>query len=294
MKKLLLIDAHALIHRAYHALPPLTAPDGSPVGALYGVMSMLLKIFQDVRPDFVAAAFDRPEKTFREELFTEYKATRPEADDALIAQLKEARFLFRTFGVPVVERPGVEADDLLGTLAARFGKGLEVIILTGDMDALQLVDDERDVKVLGLKRGVSDMQMYTEAEARGKFGVQPSQIPDYKGLAGDSSDNIPGVRGIGPRGAAALLSKYGTLEGVYQHLYELSEAEHRKLEAGREDARLSRQLALIRRDIPLDLSLSEMAFAPKWDAVRRYLEARGFTSLVKRLYPKEGISGRLL
>ncbi len=284
MEKFLIIDAHALIHRAYHALPPLTAPDGAPVGALYGLANMLLKVFRDINPAYVAAAFDRPEKTFREDLFESYKATRPRADDALIAQLKEARFLFKTFDIPVVDLPGVEADDILGTLARRFGDGLEVIILTGDMDALQLVDDKRHVRVLGLKRGVSEMKEYTEREAGEKFGVPPERIPEYKGLAGDASDNIPGVRGIGPKGAARLVTAYGTVAEVYRHLSELPAGEREKLERGREDALLSRNLAAIRTDIPLTVTLSDMAFNPPWDRVRRYLEARGFTSLTKRLY----------
>ncbi|OGG37320.1 hypothetical protein A2110_02255 [Candidatus Jorgensenbacteria bacterium GWA1_54_12] len=284
MRKALLIDAHALIHRTYHALPPLTAPDGSPTGALYGLAGMLLKILGAMKPDYVVAAFDRPEKTFREDLFTDYKAQRPEAPNDLIAQFKEARVLCTTMGISVVEMPGVEADDVLGTLAERFhSEGAEVVILTGDMDALQLVDDARSIRVLGLKRGVSETQEYREADVREKYGVEPRELPDYKGFAGDASDNIRGVRGVGPKGAQRLIKTYGTLEGVYEHLFDLAEKEREKLTAGREDAFLSRKLNTISRDIPLVANVSEMRFHPDWAAARHYFEARGFTSIVRRL-----------
>jgi len=284
MDKLILIDAHAIIHRTYHALPPLTSPGGAPTGALYGLAQTLLKILREEKPDYAAAAFDRPEKTFREEIFPEYKAQRPKAEDALISQLKEARVLFRKLGIAVVEYPGVEADDVIGTLAEKCAvSGVEIGILTGDMDVLQLVDDKRNVYVLALGRKTSDIKKYDEEKVVEKFGVPARKLPDYKGLAGDASDNIPGVRGVGPKGASNLISRYGSLEGVYANLYELSEKEQDRLREGREDAFLSRRLAAIRRDVPLGVDLKSLKFEPKWGEFKDYLAARGMRSIASRL-----------
>ena len=219
MKTLLLIDANSLIHRSFHALPPFTAPNGEPTGALYGLSSIFLKIIKEKKPDYWAAAFDRPEPTFRKEIFKDYKIQRPKAPDELISQIIKARELLGKFGIRFFEQPGFEADDLIAALVKRFepGKDLKIVILTGDLDTLQLVVDDK-VAVETPKKGISETVVYDEKAVRERYSLNPEQLPDYKGLAGDSSDNIPGVLGIGPKTASRLLGEYHSLENLYQNL----------------------------------------------------------------------------
>ncbi|MDP3052710.1 MAG: DNA polymerase I, partial [bacterium] len=191
MKTLLLIDANSLIHRSFHALPPFTSPEGEPTGALYGLSSILIKIFKEQKPDYWTAAFDRPEPTFRKKLFKEYKAHRPKAPDELISQLIKAHEVFEKFGIKTFEQAGFEADDLIAALAKHFKteKELKIIILTGDLDTLQLVDDGK-VEVETPKKGVSEIMVYDKKAVQERYGLNPEQLPDYKGLVGDKSDNI--------------------------------------------------------------------------------------------------------
>ena len=195
---LVLLDTHAIIHRAYHALPELTSPSGEPVGALYGLSTMLMKIVKEMKPDHVVAAFDLPGATHRHDVYKEYKAKRPKTDDALVEQIKRARDVLAAFGIPLYESPGFEADDVIGTIAETAKKRFNVIIASGDMDTLQLVDDER-VRVFTLRKGIQDTVLYDEKAAIARFGFAPERIPDYKGFAGDPSDNIIGIPGIGEK-----------------------------------------------------------------------------------------------
>ncbi|MEK7512609.1 MAG: DNA polymerase [Patescibacteria group bacterium] len=283
MKTLLLIDAHALIHRSFHALPPLTAPDGRPVGALYGLSSTLVKLLSNDPPTHAAAAFDRPEPTFRKTIFQEYKAHRPPAADELIAQIVAAHELFETFGIPLFEKPGYEADDLIGTLAKRFAsKETKVVILTGDLDTLQLVSDNRIV-VRTLKKGVTETVVYNEAAVHERFGLSPEQLPDYKGLVGDPSDNIPGVHGVGPKTATALLQKFGTLERLFENAA-VTDRQAAKALSHREAALFSKKLATIDCAVPIDASLTALAysgFIP--ERLASYFESLGFQSLLRRI-----------
>lgn len=297
MKKLLLIDANSLIHRSFHALPPLTTPKGEPINAVYGLSSILLKIIRDHKPDYIAAAFDRPEPTFRDELFKQYKAHRPPTDNLLIPQLIEAHNTFEKFGIKVVEKSGLEADDIVGTLAEMFKDkdessqqtrddnfGLKIIIFSGDKDNLQLVDGDKVVEEL-LKTGVSKTVVYNESQFLQDYGFSPRQLVDFKALVGDTSDNIPGVRGIGPKGATDLIKEYGTVENIYENIELISKKVLKeKLSANKEMAFLSKRLATIKRDAPLEISLEDIKFSGfDKETLKKYFGELGFKSLTERV-----------
>lgn len=289
MKKILLIDAHSLIHRAFHALPPLTSPNGKPVGALYGIASTLIKMLQDIEPTHIAAAFDRPEPTFRKEEFEEYKAHRPPTPDELIDQFDMARELFEIFGIACFDKAGYEGDDILGTLVKKFKNEKDAIItiLTGDLDTLQLVEGERIV-VRTFGRRVSDVVVYDESAVISRFKVPPIRIPDYKGLVGDTSDNIPGVRGVGPKTAAELLSGGISLEDMFNN--GLNNPRIQKIIESKETALLSKKLATIHQDVPLSVTIDEIAFnKTEPETLIAYFETLGFESIVKRIKNGSGI-----
>lgn len=286
MKKLLLIDANSLIHRSFHALPPLTTPKGEPINAVYGLSSILLKLVRDHNPDYVAAAFDRKEPTFRDAMYAEYKAHRPPTANELISQLIEAHNTFEKFGIKVMEQAGLEADDIVGTLAEKMKKepDVKVIIFSGDKDNLQLIDGDKVVVEL-LKTGVSKTVTYNEALFLQDYGFSPRQLVDYKALIGDTSDNIPGVTGIGPKGATDLIKQYGTVEKIYEEVGLIpKEVLRKKLEAGRESAFLSKKLAAIKCDADLPVTLEDLKqVALDKESLRKYFEEMGFKSLVERL-----------
>lgn len=266
-KKLVLLDTHAIIHRAYHAMPDFTSATGEPTGALYGLSSMLLRIIQDLQPDFVAGCYDLPKPTIRHEAYAGYKSTRAKADDALIAQIITSRKVFEAFSIPIYEREGFEADDILGTIShlLKDDPSIEIIIASGDMDTLQLVEQGR-VKVYTLKMGLNNTIFYDEAAVLERFGFGPNLIPDYKGLRGDPSDNIIGIPGIGEKTATDLIVNFGSIEEIYE---KLKENEAQFLEKGikariigllkehEEDALFSKMLATIRTDAPVAFKLPE-------------------------------------
>ncbi len=283
---ILLIDAHSLIHRCFHALPPLTAPSGEPIQAIYGLAMMLLRITNSEarqRPAFVVAFFDRPEPTFRKELFKEYKAHRPKASDELVSQIHEAYRLFEAFGIPVVEKAGYEADDLIGTVAEQHKNDADTIvrILSSDNDFLQLVDDGR-VIVESLKKGIRETILYDEGAVYERFGVHPNQLADYKGLVGDASDNIPGVPGIGPKRAVELLHRYKTLDALYENV-DSDPVLAKKIGEWKDQALLSRRLAVIERNLPVSISLVSARFAPSTSLIAAYFTSLGFTALLNRI-----------
>ncbi|MHB9019849.1 MAG: 5'-3' exonuclease [Minisyncoccota bacterium] len=286
MRKLLLIDANSLIHRSFHALPPLTSLKGEPINAIYGLSSILLKILRDHNPDYIVAAFDRPEPTFRDAIFTQYKAHRPPTDNLLIPQLHEAHNTFEKFGVKVVEQAGLEADDLVGILAEKFKNSpdMKVVIFSGDKDNLQLVDGDKVVVEL-LKTGVSKTVVFNESLFLQQYGFSPRQLVDYKALVGDTSDNIPGVRGIGPKGATDLIKEFGTIEKIYEDIELVSKKVLKeKLVVNKEMALMSRKLAEIKRDAPLEISLEEIKFnGTNKEVIKKYFEGLGFKSLVERV-----------
>jgi DNA polymerase-1 len=284
MKRLLLIDANSIIHRAFHALPPFTGPDGRPTGALYGISAMMLTLLRTDRPEYSAALFDRPEPTFRDKKYAEYKAQRPPAADELIAQIIEARKLFEAFGMKVFEQPGFEADDLIATLAEKFRgeKDLQIVILTGDRDTLQLVENEK-VVIKIFNKGVSDTTIYDEKAVIEKYGLKPSQMIDYKSLVGDASDNIKGVPGIGPKTATELLQKFGTLEKIFAAVPG-DEKLQKRLGAFEENAKFSKELVVLERHVPVEIkNLEELVLRDDRDAIAAYFNTLGSKTLLKRL-----------
>jgi DNA polymerase-1 len=254
-KKLVLIDGHAIIHRAFHAVPEdLSTSSGEPVNATFGFTSMLMKALLEEKPDYIAVTFDRPSPTFRHQQYAEYKAHRPTLPDNMRPQFGRIREMVQAFGIQIYEKDGFEADDVLGTLSVQATQqGVNTIIYTGDMDTLQLVNDHVLVKVA--KRGISEVTEYDEAEVKARYGFEPCTLPDFKGLVGDKSDNIPGVPGIGEKTATRLLQEYGTLENILEHLDALKPKEQKLLREGAEMGRQSKYLATIVLDAPVQLQL---------------------------------------
>lgn len=263
--KLVLFDAHAIIHRAYHALPDLRTKSGEPTGGLYGISSMLMRIISDLKPDYLAACYDLPEPTFRKQVYEGYKAGRPKIDDDLVSQIERSRDIFKAFGIPIYEHKGFEADDMLGTIVSQLKKekNLSIIIASGDMDTLQLVEGQR-VQVYTLRKGLTDTVLYSQDRVLERYGFPPTLVPDFKGLCGDPSDNIIGVPGIGEKTATDLLQKIGTIEEIYKKLKKNKKSFEELgikprvvglLEAHEEEAIFSKTLATIRRDAPISFVL---------------------------------------
>jgi DNA polymerase-1 len=285
MKILLLLDTNSLIHRFYHALPPLTTPKGEPVGSIYGLSQVLLKIFREIKPNYIAACYDRPEPTFRDELYKEYKAQRPKADEALVLQIIRTRELFSRFGVKNVELPGYEADDLIGTLAEKFKSepDLQIVIFSGDLDNLQLVEGKK-VVVDFLLRGITEVMRYDEPAVVAKYGLSPAQLPDLKAFVGDASDNIPGVAGVGPKTAQPLIKEFGTVEEVYNSLGIIPDKVLKKIANQKDTAVMSKKLATIVRDAPIQLKLEDLSVKPlDTKILKDYFMELGFRSLVDRI-----------
>lgn len=294
--KLLLVDGSALLHRAYHAYPPLTAKNGQVVGAVYGVASMLYSALVEVAPTHVMVAWDLPKPTFRHEKYVGYKAQRPKADTEMVEQIPIVKQVIEAMGILQSEVEGYEADDIIGTLSRKFENGNskseknEVIILTGDQDTMQLVDEH--TSILTPPKGKISAKTYGVDEVKEKYGVAPGQIVDYKALIGDTSDNIPGVAGIGPTTASKLLQQFGTLEAIYEALNTKSEILNPKLRekliSGRDSAFLSQDLSRIVTDMPLTITLEEMEYPEiKNDKLKGTLEELGFKSLVRRIWGEE-------
>lgn len=293
--RLVLLDAHAILHRAYHALPDFTSPSGEPTGALYGVVAMLLKIVEELKPDYIVACYDLPDPTYRHEVYTEYKAGRAKTDDSLVDQINRSRDIFAAFNIPVYEKAGFEADDLLGTIVEQTKdmSDLQVIIASGDMDTLQLVEDNK-VLVYTLKKGINDTVLYNEDAVRGRFNFGPLQVPDFKGLRGDPSDNIPGIKGVGEKTATELIVHFKTVEGIYKALKMNEDAlkdagvKPRMIEllkAGEEEAIFSKMLATIRRDAPVDFTLPGETWREGLDTERilTLFAELGFRTLATRI-----------
>ncbi|MFA5932560.1 MAG: DNA polymerase I [Microgenomates group bacterium] len=282
-KRFVLVDGNALLHRAYHATPPLTSPQGELVNAVYGLTSMLLKALSDLKPDFVAVTWDKKAPTFRHVQFEGYKATRVKTDDALLAQYNIVDRVLKSMDIPQFGLPGFEADDLIGALAKQASsKDIETIILTGDRDLMQLISSK--VKVLMPKKTLSDVGLYGEEEFAIKYGFKPINMIDYKSLAGDSSDNIPGVPGIGEVTATKLIQEYATLEEIFKNLDKLPERTKKLLEAGKDSGFMSKKLATIETEVPIKLDL-EQSKIHQFDkeVAKGVFEELGFKSLIKRI-----------
>jgi DNA polymerase-1 len=266
-KTVVILDSHAIIHRAYHALPDFASSKGEATGALYGLSTMVFGIIKEFKPDYIFAAFDLPKPTYRHVVYIDYKSGRKSLDDNLISQIKKSREIFQAFNIPILEKEGYEADDIIGTLSTKLAqeKDLKIIIASGDMDTLQLVIDDK-VKVFTLKKGIKDTILYDEKTVINRFGFEPKQIPDYKGLRGDTSDNIIGVKGIGEKTATELIQTYKTIENLYK-VIEGNEEQLIKdgikprivglLKEHEEEAKFSKMLATIQTDVPVEFDLEK-------------------------------------
>ncbi len=279
------IDGNSLMHRAFHAIrQPMSAPDGRATNALFGFFNMFIKLVESFAPDGIICAFDKGKPVVRMEMLPQYKAQRPRMDDALREQFPMVKDLLRSLDVPVVELEGWEGDDILGTLARRGeDAGYDMYLFTGDRDMYQLSTEH--VRIVSTKKGVSDVQIMTpETVADLYHGITPELVPDFYGLKGDSSDNIPGVPGIGPKRASDLICKYGSLDEVIAHADEVKGKMGENLRAHVDDALLSRKVAIIRTDAPIELDLSDARF-PTFDPqeAANAFAALGFTGMTKRI-----------
>lgn len=292
-KRLLVIDSNSLIHRAYYALPPLTNKKGELVNAVYGFLLVFLRAVREFQPDFIAATFDFPAPTFRHKKYKAYKAKRPPAPEELYQQIPRVKEILKNLKVPIFEKKGFEADDLIGTISKLAPRKqvlpkIETIVLSGDLDVLQLINAQ--TKVYLLERGVKKVALYGKDEVLKRYELSPSQLLDFKALRGDPSDNIPGVTGIGEKGAITLLSRFKSLENLYKEIEENSEkAKSLKpklketLLKYKEQAFLSKSLVQIERNVSLDFNLGKCRWGQyDKEKVTEILRKYGFQSLIKR------------
>ncbi len=283
---LVLLDGHSLAYRAFYALPTdLATKAGTVTNAVYGFTSMLVKLLADEKPEFIAVAFDAPARTFRDDLDPDYKANRKETPSLFSSQMPLIREVLETLQVPMIQIEGVEADDVIATLATRAAEaGVDVLVVTGDRDAFQLVSDPH-IKVLYNRRGVSDYARYDEAGIAERYlGVTPAQYPQYAALRGDTSDNLPGVPGIGEKTAAALIVKYGNLEDIFAHLDELPPKQRQNLGEAQDRVLLNRTMSILRRDVDVGVAPEDLRQGA-WDAekVRVLFDQLEFRTLLPRL-----------
>ena len=279
---LLLIDGNSLVNRAFYAMPPLNNAQGVPTQAVYGFATMLFRAINDYKPRFVAVAFDLPKPTFRHIKYSQYKATRKKMPDELVVQMPILKEMLKNMGICILEKEGYEADDILGTVAKSASEeGVKTYIITGDRDAYQLITN--NVSVLITKRGLSDIIEFTPDVLKQEVGLLAEQIIDYKALCGDSSDNIPGVAGVGEKTALGLLNEYITLEGVYSNIEKITGKLKERLVNDKDNAFLSRELATIDVTVPLEYSVCDSSFnLPFSSDVKQFFIENGFKSLLKR------------
>jgi len=293
MSKLVLIDGHAIMHRAFHALPKtLTSRSSEPLNAVYGFVSMLLKIITDLKPTHIAVCFDRKEPTFRHKAFEDYQSHRPETDKDLVSQFAKAKEVVETFKIPIYEKAGFEADDVIGTIAnlavkSKKSKVDKVVIVTGDRDLLQLVTSK--IKVYLPVKGLSQAQLMGPDEVYEKLSVRPDQVDEYKALVGDPSDNYKGVPGIGPKTAEKLLSKYKDLDEIYSNLDKIDTKVVKKLKDGKKSAKMSQKLAQIVKDVPIKFDIKNTG---EWNVGNQetidLFKDYGFKTLTKRVIEFKG------
>jgi len=287
MKRLVLIDANALIHRSFHAIPSLNTKKGDLVNAVYGFTSILLRILKELKPEYIVTAFDLPKPTFRHLEYEDYKAHRPKTPEELINQFPKVKEIVKAFDIPIFEKEGFEADDIIGTIVKKTGKDIEDMIVTGDLDTLQLVD--KNTKVYTLKKGITDTIIYDENAVKERYGLSPEQMVDFKGLKGDPSDNIPGVPGVGEKTAISLIKEYKNIENLYTKLEKgeakkMPESLKKKLFDNKDQAIFSKKLATIREDVPLKFKLEDCkleTYNPK--EVINLFQKFDFKTLISRL-----------
>lgn len=288
----MIIDSNSVLHRAYHALPALSSKSGELVNAVYGFLLVFFKVVQEFDPKYIVAAFDFPSPTIRHEKYKEYKATRKKAPDEFYQQIPKIKEILEAFNVPILEKKGYEADDIIGTISriTLESPQKEAIVVSGDCDILQLINER--IKVYVLRKGVKDTLLYDQELTREKYGgLSPQQLVDFKSLKGDVSDNIPGVQGIGEKTALSLILAFGSLENLYDEIDKGTENAKKiapkvkeKLIQNKKQAFLSKELVMIEKEVPLDFSFEEKKWKDyKKEKVIESLEKLGFYSLVKRL-----------
>jgi len=290
LEKLIIIDGHALLHRAWHAVPPLKTKDGLMVNAVFGFTSLLMKIIKDLKPDYIVACFDLAGKTFRHEEYKDYKAQRIRQADEFYDQIPLTYEILQSFNIPIITKEGFEADDVIGTIAKQVyqNKNIQTTIVTGDLDALQLVNDH--TRVFTLKRGVNDTITYDEAAVKERYGLEPKQLIDLKAIQGDASDNIKGVRGIGAKGANDLIKEFGSLENLYQKIEKskLKDRIKNLLLEQKKEAFESKHLVTIVTNVPIKFDLDRAEFCnfdpEKVHAIFQKLE---FRSLLDKIPHKD-------
>lgn len=290
MDTLLLIDGNAIMHRAFHALPPMTSQNGTPTNMTYGFFMIIHRVISDFRPNHLIVCFDTPKPTFRQKLLPEYQAQRPHAPDEFKVQIPYIRELLDAAGIIRIEKDGYEADDVIGSLATTFkDENIKIFILTGDKDIMQLVN--KKTSVISPQMGINGTTMYTPDEVLKKLGVHPQQIPDYKALAGDPSDNYKGVKGIGPKTASRLIQEYVSVENLLKSLDTIKDEKLRNnLEAHREVIILTKKIATIVKDIDFSKSLKQYAFTSFKKEMREELMKLQLNALIKRIFPAEKLS----
>ncbi len=291
-QKIVLLDSHAILHRAYHALPDFASSKGEPTGALYGLSLMIISIIKEFKPDYIFAAFDLPKPTYRHEAYENYKAGRKKTDENLISQIKKSRELFKSFSIPIYEKEGYEADDVLGTLATDLKEKYDIIIASGDMDTMQLIDGKK-VQVYTLKKGIKDLIIYDEDAVVVRYGFKPEFVADYKGLRGDPSDNIIGIAGIGEKTATMLIQEFGSVENIYKNIEDKKRFEKagikdsiwNLLNDNQEEALFSKMLATINCEVPVDFQIPEKTWNETVDlnAIRNLYRDLDFKTLISKV-----------
>lgn len=283
-KRLIIIDSNSILHRAFHALPALTTKKGEQVSAVYGFLLVFLKAIREFQPDFIVAAFDTPQPTFRHKEYKEYKIKRPPIPEDLASQIPKVKEVLKAFGVAIFEKEGFEADDIIASLKIKNRKlKIENIIISGDLDLLQLVDEQ--TKVYNLKKGVKETVLYDENLVKEKYqGLLPQQLIDFKALRGDPSDNVPGVPGIGEKTAIKLIQEFGSLENLYKNLYLVPDKIKRKLFQYKEQAFLSKNLVQLEKEVPIDFDLKNCQWGKyNKEKVINVLKDLEFYSIINRL-----------
>ncbi|MBU4030655.1 hypothetical protein KJ756_00580 [Patescibacteria group bacterium] len=285
MRKFVIIDGNALIHRAYHALPPFKTKEGKLVNAVYGFASILFRVIKDLTPDYLAVAFDLAGPTFRDLEYKEYKAKRVKQPQEFYDQIPLVKELVVALSIPIFEQKGFEADDLIGTIIQKTkDKKVRNIIVSGDLDLLQLANGQTEIYTL--KKGIKDTVVYDEEMIKERYGLVPSQLVDFRGLKGDSSDNIPGVPGIGEKTAVGLIQKFDSLENLYHNLggSDLNPKLKARLLEYKDEAFFSRKLSEIKKDISIDFDLEKCRFGKfNREKIEALLEGWGFKSLIDRI-----------
>lgn len=284
-KRLIIIDSNALLHRAFHALPPLTTKSGQETGAVYGFLLTLFKAITDLKADHIVACFDTKMPTFRHEMFKDYKAQRPETPKGIVAQIPVTKEVLEAFKIPVFAKEGVEADDLIATICAKT-PDTEIFIVSGDLDNTQLVNE--NIKVYTLGKGIKDTVIYDINKVRERFAVEPEQMVDFKALTGDASDNIPGVEGIGKKTAAEIIQKYGNIKNLYEELATdtavLKPKVKEMLKKNKESALMSRDLAQMKNNVDIDFKIEDCKFGDfEQNQVEELFKRLEFNSLINRL-----------